>query len=152
MQFACPTFCLALSLSGRDEMFGQAQRQLRWVATCACIVMLYCKWFAVCAITPLSFLHVSRCAPSASHGRYLFLSIWKASRCAPLAFHYAMCGFEVFWGVLLLLFLVFYKLLVCFDVFRTVLGPFWGVLKCALAMFFICFLYVSIDLRCYHPV
>ena len=50
MQFACPTFCLALSVSGRDEMFGQAQRQLCRVATCACIVVLYCKWFEAFAM------------------------------------------------------------------------------------------------------
>ena len=51
MQFACPTFCLALSVSGRDEMFGQAQRKLCRVATCARIVVLYRKWLGACAMS-----------------------------------------------------------------------------------------------------
>ena len=40
--FSCPSFCLALSSSGRDEMFGQARWQLYILAAGFDIVCSYC--------------------------------------------------------------------------------------------------------------
>ena len=83
-QLPCPTFCLALSLSGRDEMFGQSrQRSFQRAASqrvvgsyCSCVRVHFQSVFncvsIVLSVCLLSYVseHVCRLASNTSQYTY----------------------------------------------------------------------------------